>query len=80
MKTDATSVKISGFIAVHDDPVLNARFTFTINTSNNKVTYTVTAYWKKRNNRGECPFKKYNDAKDCFDGLPKVARMEMNQK
>lgn len=80
MKTDTNSVKISGLIAVHDDPALNARFDVTINTSNNKVTYTVTTYWKKRNIRGEVPFKKYNDAKDCFDGLPEVARMEMNQK
>ena len=80
MNTDINSEKISGLIAVHDDPALNARFDVTMNASNNKVTYTVTSYWKKRNIRGECPFKKYNDAKDCFDGLSEVARMEMNQK
>lgn len=80
MNTDKNSEKISGIIAVHDDPVLHAQFAFTINTSNNKVTYTVTCYWKKRTIRGECPFKKYNDAKDFYNGLPAIARAEMNQK
>lgn len=77
MKTDTNSVKISGFIAVHDDPVLNARFAFTINTSNNKVKYTITCYWKLRNVSGESSFKKYADAKIFFDGLPAIAQMEM---
>jgi hypothetical protein len=77
MNTDINSVKISGTIAAHDDPVLYALFAFTINTSNNKVTYTVATYWKKRNIHGECPFKKYNDAKIFFDGLPAIAQMEM---
>ena len=77
MKTDTNSVKISGLIAVHDDPALNARFAYTIDTSNNKVKYTITCYWKLRNVSGESSFKKYADAKIFFDGLPAIAQMEM---
>lgn len=68
--------QLTGMIAVYNDTVLNAQFSYTIDTSNNKVTYTITCYWKKRNIRGECPFKKYEDAALYFDGLPAVAKME----
>jgi hypothetical protein len=77
MNTDIKSEKISGTIAAHDDPVLYAQFAFTINTSNNKVTYTIICYWKKRNIRGECPFNNYKDAAIYFEGLPAVSQIEM---
>lgn len=77
MNTDINSEKISGTIAAHDDPVLYAQFAFTIDTSNNKVKYTITCYWKLRNVSGESSFKKYADAKIFFDGLPAIAQMEM---
>jgi len=77
MNTDKNSEKISGIIAVHDDTVLNAQFSYTIDTTNNKVTYTITCYWKIRNVSGETSFKKYDDAKIFFDGLPAIAQMEM---
>lgn len=68
---------LSGIIAVHDDTALNARFSFAVNTNNNKVTYTITCYWKKRNIYGECPFNDYKDAALYFDGLPAVSKIEM---
>lgn len=68
--------QLTGTIAVYNDTVLNAQFSYTIDTSNNKVTYTITCHWKKRNIRGECPFKKYDDAALYFEGLPAVAKME----
>jgi hypothetical protein len=68
--------QLTGTIAVYNDIVLNAQFSYTIETSNNNVTYTITCYWKKRNIRGKCPFKKYEDAALYFEGLPAVAKME----
>ena len=68
--------QLSGMIAVYDDTALNARFSFAVNTSNNKVTYTITYYWKKRNIYGKCPFNDYKDAALYFEGLPAVSKME----
>lgn len=68
--------QLTGIIAVHDDTALNARFSFAVNTNNNKVTYTITCYWKKRNVYGECQFKKYGDAALYFEGLPAVSKIE----
>lgn len=72
-----TNQQLSGMIAVYNDTVLNAQFSYSVNTSNNKVTYTITCYWKKRNIRGECPFNDYKDAAFYFSGLPSVSKMEM---
>ena len=69
--------QLCGIIANYDNTALNAQFAYTINTSNNKVKYTITCYWKLRNVSGESSFKKYADAKIFFDGLPAIAQMEM---
>lgn len=68
--------QLTGMIAVYNDTVLNAQFSYSVNTSNNKVTYTITCYWKKRNICGECPFNDYKDAALYFEGLPAVSKME----
>lgn len=61
--------QLCGIIANYDNTALNAQFAYTIDTSNNKVKYTITCYWKLRNVSGESSFKKYADAKiflmDC---------------
>lgn len=70
--------QLTGLISVYDDTVLNARFSYAIDTTNNKATYIITCYWKKRNVYGKCPpFKKYKDAALFFEGLPAIAQMEM---
>jgi hypothetical protein len=69
--------QLYGIIANYDNTALNARFAYTLDTSNNKVTYNITCYWKIRNVSGETSFKKYDDAKIFFDGLPAIAQMEM---
>jgi hypothetical protein len=69
--------QLTGLIAIYNDTVLNARFSFAVNTKKNKVTYTITCYWKKRNIRGECSFNDYKDAALYFEGLPAISKIEM---
>ena len=68
---------ITGMISVYDDAVLNARLDYSLNTSNNRVTYTITCYWKRRHIVGKCPFRNYADASVYFDGLPAASRLEL---
>ena len=68
---------ITGMIAVYDDAVLNATLHYSIDTKTNKVTYTITCYWKRRNIRGVCPFRNFSDASVYFDGLPAVSKQEL---
>ena len=68
---------ITGMIAVYDDAVLNARLDYSLDTSNNRVTYTITCHWKRRNVIGKCPFRNYADASVYFDGLPAASRLEL---
>lgn len=69
--------QITGMIAVYDDAVLNARLDYSLDTSNNRVTYTITCHWKRRNVIGKCPFRNYADASVYFDGLPAASRLEL---
>jgi hypothetical protein len=69
--------QITGMIAVHDDAILNARLDYAIDVATNKVTYTITCYWKRRNIRGVCPFRNFSDASVYFDGLPAVSKQEL---
>lgn len=73
---NASNTEITGMIAVHDDAVLNARLDYSIDTSDNKVTYTITCWWKRRNIVGKCPFGNFADASVFFDGLPAVSKLE----
>ena len=75
MNTELT--KITGMIAVFDDAALNARLDYEVDTFNNKVTYTITCYWKHQRVYGKCPFTNYADAQLYFDGLPAVAEQEL---
>ena len=68
---------ITGMIAVHDDDALNARLDYAIDTSTNKVTYTIVCQWKLRHIYGKCPFANYADARLIFDGLPAVSKLEL---
>lgn len=69
--------QITGMIAVYDDTVLNARLDYAIDTSTNRVTYTIACHWKRRNIFGKCPFDDYADARMFFDSLPTVAEQEL---
>ena len=45
---NTSNTEITGMIAVHDDAALNARLDYSINIATNKVTYTITCWWKRR--------------------------------
>lgn len=70
--------QITGMIAVHDDAALNARLDYSIDTSTDKVTYTITCQWKQRSIYRTVPFRNYRDASDIFDGLVAVSRSEID--
>ena len=73
---NTSNTEITGMIAVHDDAMLNARLDYSIDVATNKVTYTITCWWKRRRVFGRCPFQDYTDARLIFDGLPAVVKLE----